>query len=433
MARRWVGSAMAIIAGVFLLYSIFGYLIPGHLVAPKFSYNRITGQLFNSTSGILGSTAGVAATSVIVFIIFGAFLDASGGSQFFGDFALLATKNVIGGPAKAAVIASALVGSIQGNAVSNVVTTGTFTIPLMKRTGYSDVYAGAVEAVASTGGMIMPPVMGAAAFLLADLTKTPYSELVIHALVPALLYYLGIMFMVHLNAKKNDMKPIKQEIALSRNKLFWYGINTILPIVALVFMLLKGFSAMRSASMAILILLAIWLLRPVDRMKIIEFVDALESGAKSMVPVSVACITAGIVVGTVSLTGLATKIAVLVGLGGTNVWLVLVICMVVCIIFGMGLPVSASYVIAAITLGSVMEKVGIEKFQAHLFLMYFATMSAITPPVALASYAAAGISGASPNKVGWQAFVLALPGFLVPFVFVFGKELLLIGNVVDII
>lgn len=432
-SRRWVGASMAIVASVFFLYAMFGYLIPGKLTAPHFSYNRIIAQLFNSTSGLFGSTSGVAATSVIIFILFGTFLDKSGGSDFFNDFSLVLTKRVKGGPAKAAVVASALVGTIQGNAISNVVTTGTFTIPLMIRSGYSPVYAGAVESAASTGGMIMPPVMGAAAFILAEMTGTPYSTILIYAILPACLYYLGIFLMVHLHAIKYDIKPLVQNTKLNKRELFWQGMTCLGPMILLVYLLLNGSSPMRSATLAIGFLVLIWIIRPVKRLKIKELINALEEGSKSMISVSSACVTAGIVIGCLSLTGLATKIAVLVGIAGTSQWIVLILSMIVCIIFGMGLPVTASYVISVITLGSIFKKVGIPLVQGHLFLMYFSTISAITPPVALASYAAAGIANTSPNKVGWQAFKLALPGFLIPYVFVFGKELLLIGDSIDII
>jgi len=433
LARRWVGTSMAVIAGVFLLYSFFGYLIPGRLAAPHFSYNRIIAQLFNSSSGLFGSTTGVAATSVFVFILFGAFLDKSGGSDFFSYFSLLVTKKVKGGPAKAAVLASALVGTIQGNAISNVVTTGTFTIPLMIRSGYSAVYAGAVEAVASTGGMIMPPVMGAAAFILAEMTGTPYNTVLIYAILPASLYYLAVFLMVHLHSIKYDIKPVVQELTINKREILWKGITCLAPMAFLVYLLLNGSSPMRCATLATGLLVLIWIIRPIKRLKLKELMSALEEGSKGMIPVTSACVAAGIVVGCVSLTGIATKMATLIGIAGTSQWPVLILSMVICIIFGMGLPVSASYVIAAITLGGVFKKVGIPTVQGHLFLMYFSTIAAITPPVALASYAAAGIANTSPNKVGWQAFKLAIPGFMIPYVFVFGKELLLIGETIDII
>lgn len=427
-ARRFVGKSMTIIGVIFIIYTMYGSIIPGRLASPSFSYGRIIAQLFNTTSGIMGPTTGVAATSVIAFILFGAFLQVSGGSDFFSDFALYATRGVTGGPAKASIISSALVGSIQGNAISNVVTTGTFTIPLMIKSGYSKIYAASVESAASTGGMIMPPVMGAAAFVLAEFTKTSYSTILKYAILPAILYYVGIFLMVHFNALKNNIKCCDEKLKLGKEEMVWQGTTCLLPMFLLVFLLLRGFSPMRSAVFAIGVLVLIWIVRPIKRLTIPDLLSALEKGGKGMLSVSSACIAAGIIVGTVSLTGLATKIAILVSIAGANVWIVLILSMIVSIIFGMGLPVTASYVIAAITLGGIFNRVGINLIQGHMFLLYFATMSAITPPVALASYTAAGIANVDPNRVGYRAFILALPGFIIPYIFVFNQELFLIGE-----
>ena len=433
IARRWIGTPMAVVGAVVFLYALFGYLLPGKLAAPMFSYGRLTAQFFNSTNGLMGSTTGVAATSVIMFIIFGAMLNLSGGSKFFNDIAILATRRLRGGPAKAAVICCALIGMIQGNAVSNVVTTGTFTIPLMEHAGYSKDYSAGVVATAATGGMIMPPVMGAAAFLVAEYVGVSYSYVVKCAIIPACLYYFGVFMMVHLHAVKLDLKIDKLALSLDRKHLIWMGITCVIPLITLIYMILAGYSAQRSATFSIFVLLAIWLIRPVERLNIKSFFKSMEDGSKGMITVSAACITACIVVAGVSVTGFATKIATLVSLMGANVWLVLILAMIVCIIFGMGLPVSASYVIAAVTLGGIMSKVGIDQLNAHMYLMYFATFSAITPPVALASYAAAGIAKSSPNTVGLQAVKIALPAFIIPYVFAFGPELLMQGELINII
>ncbi|CAK7054964.1 MAG: hypothetical protein DELT_01176 [Desulfovibrio sp.] len=431
-ARRWLGNPMAIVCTAFFAYAMFGHYLPGILASPNYSYERLVSQLFNSTGGIMGTTTHVAATNVVMFIIFGAFLQASGAGDFFNDAAIIVTKNVTGGPAKAAILASLLVGTIQGSAISNVATTGPFTIPLMKRAGYKPHFAAAVEATASTGGMIMPPVMGAAAFLLAEMTRTPYGEVMLYALVPAILYYVGVFVSVHLRALKDNLKPTTIEFTLDKKVFTWMGINAVVPIAVLLGNIIAGFSPMRSATLAIGSLILIWIIRPNNRMTLKNFLDALESGAKSMIPVSVACAAAGIVVGFVSLTGLGTKIAILVTYFQSYTILVLIMSMVTCIILGMGLPVAASYVIAAVTLGGVFIKTGIPLVPGHLFLMYFATLSAITPPVALASYAAAGIADAHPDKTGWAALRLALPGFIVPFAFVFGPALMLIGTPAEI-
>lgn len=432
-ARRYVGTPMAVIVSIFFIYALFGHYLPGRLASPDFTYGKIIAQVFNSNYGMFGSVTGVAATNVVMFIFLGAFLQESGGSDFFSDFSIRATRNITGGPAKAAVIASCLVGTIQGNAISNVATTGSFTIPLMKRAGYSATFAGAVEAAASTGGMIMPPVMGAAAFLLAEITATPYKSIIYYSIVPALLYYLGVYMAVHLRALKRDLKPVQGETSLKGMELFWLGLTCILPFIVLIGALIKGYSAMLSATAAIGILVLIWIIRPIKRMTLTNLKNSLEKGSRGMMSVSSACIAASVVVGFISITGLGIKVSVLVSLSQSSVWMVLILSMIVCIILGMGLPVSASYVLAAVTVGTVLTKIGLPMVPAHLFLMYFATMSAITPPVALASYTAAGISGASPNDTGWQALILALPAFLVPFIFIFSQELLLIGETMDII
>ena len=430
---RYVGRAMAFVIIAFCLYAVFGFLMSGQLKAPQLSFSYMISYLFNSNFSLMGSTTGVAATSVVMFVFFGALLDKSGAMKVFSDISIMATRKITGGPAKAAVIACALVGMIQGNSITNVATTGTFAIPLMKRAGYSKEFAGAVEATAATGGMIMPPVMGAAAFLMAEYTSVPYAKIIIYAIVPALLYYLGVFLAVHLRALKWDLKPVDLKLSLNKQEMFWQGLTCLAGFATLVIMLVMGFSATRSALFATLALVAIWIIRPVERLTLKGLIHAMEAGGRGMLSVSSACIGAGIVVGCIGMTGLGIKISVVVGIVNANVWMVLILSMIVCIILGMGLPVTASYVLAATTLSSVLIGYGLEMIPVHMFLLYFATMSAITPPVALASYAAAGIAEASPNKVGWQGLVLVLPSFLVPFVFIFNHELLLMGEVVNIV
>lgn len=430
---RYVGHTMAWVIIAFCLYASFGYLIPGRFKAPALSVPRMLSYIFNSNFALFGSTVGVAATSVVMFVFFGAFLEKSGAMRVFSDLSIRLTKKITGGPAKAAVIACALVGMIQGNSITNVATTGTFAIPLMKKAGYDKEFSAAVEAAAATGGMIMPPVMGAAAFLMAEYTSTAYSKIVVYAIIPALLYYLGVFLAVHFRALKWDLKPTELKLELDQRELFWQGLTCLGGFVPLVVMLVMGYSATRCALISILILCVIWLIRPVDRLDLKKFIGAMEAGGRGMLSVSTACIGAGIVVGCIGMSGLGIKLSVIAGLAKANVYAVLFLVMVVCIILGMGLPVSASYVLAATTMASVMEAYGFEIIPIHMFLMYFATMSAITPPVALASYAAAGIAEASPNRVGWKAVLLVLPAFLVPYIFVFSPELLMIGGITDII
>ncbi len=368
-----------------------------------------------------------------MFVFFGAFLEKSGAMRVFSDVSIRLTRKITGGPAKAAIMACALVGMIQGNSITNVATTGTFAIPLMKKSGYDKEFAAAVEAAAATGGMVMPPVMGAAAFLMAEYTSTAYSKIIIYAIIPALLYYLGVFLAVHFRALKLNLKPSELELSLSKREMLWQGLTCLAGFLTLVVLLVLGFSATRCALISIVALCAVWIIRPIDRMTFRDFIHAMEVGGRGMISTSTACIGAGIVVGCIGMSGLGIKLSVVVGLAKANVWLVLLLVMVVCIILGMGLPVSASYVLASTTMASVMMKYGLELIPVHMFLLFFATMSAITPPVALASYASAGIAEANPNRVGWKAVLLVLPAFMVPFIFVMSPELLMMGEPMDIL
>lgn len=432
-AYRYIGKAMAMVIVAFLLYASFGYLIPGRFSAPQLAFSRMCSYIFNSNFALFGSTTGVAATSVVMFVFFGAFLSESGAMKVFSDLSIKLTRKITGGPAKASIIACALVGMIQGNSITNVATTGTFAIPLMKRSGYDKEFAAAVEAAAATGGMIMPPVMGAAAFLMAEFTSTAYSKIVVYAIIPALLYYLGIFFAVHFRAKRQNLTTNEVTTELDKKEMFWQGMTCLGGFVTLVVMLVMGYSATRCALISMCVITVIWLVRPIDRLTLKKFLKTMESGGRGMLTTSVACIGAGIVIGCIGMSGLGIKLSVIASLAKANVYVVLFLVMVVCIILGMGLPVSASYILAATTMASVMMSYNLELVPVHMFLMYFATMSAITPPVALASYASAGIADANPNRVGWKAVLLVLPAFAIPYIFVISPELLMIGNTVDII
>lgn len=432
-AYRYIGKAMAVVIVAFLLYAIFGYLIPGRFSAPQLAFPRMCSYLFNSNFALFGSTTGVAATSVVMFVFFGAFLSESGAMKVFSDLSIKLTRKITGGPAKASIIACALVGMIQGNSITNVATTGTFAIPLMKKSGYDKEFAAAVEAAAATGGMIMPPVMGAAAFLMAEFTSTAYSKIVVYAIVPALLYYLGIFLAVHFRALRLNLTTNEVATELGKREMFWQGMTCLGGFATLVIMLIMGYSATRCALISMCVIAVIWLIRPIDRLTLKKLLKTMEAGGRGMLTTSVACIGAGIVIGCIGMSGLGIKLSVIASLAKANVYMVLFLVMVVCIILGMGLPVSASYILAATTMASVMMEYGLELVPVHMFLMYFATMSAITPPVALASYASAGIAGANPNRVGWKAVVLVLPAFAVPYIFVISPELLMMGTTMNII
>ncbi|NLC14853.1 MAG: TRAP transporter fused permease subunit [Firmicutes bacterium] len=431
--KEHVSSVIACLAGIFFLYGMYGWMLPGRFASPRFTYGKIIDQMFNSTGGMFGVSTSVSAIDVIMFVIFGAFLERSGAADFFNDLAIKLAGKTRGGPAKAAVVASALVGTLEGSSVANVATTGSVTIPLMKEMGFDPVYAGAVEAAASTGGMIMPPVMGAAAFILAEMTKTPYSKIMVHAVIPACLYFLGIFITIDLQASRKRIRPLAETTDKGEHLDLWMAATCILPLVVIIVALLIGYSPMRSAFFAIAILTVLWALRPSNRLTFRDLMAALERGATTMIPVALACASAGIIVGFIGLTGIGVKLSAMVSIWGTHQIVALILAMLVSIVLGMGVPVASAYILSVSTVGGMLIRTGVPMFQAHLFLLYFATISAITPPVALGAYAAAGIAGADPNRTGWQACKLALSGFIVPYMFVHGPALLCMGTPAQII
>lgn len=428
-ARRTVGKELPILSLIFLAYGFFGHNIPGILGHTGFTYKRIFYHLYLSSEGIFGIALGVSASFIFLFILFGSFLGETGMAQFINDFSLALAGRSPGGPGKVSVIASGLMGSISGSAVANVVTTGAFTIPLMKSVGYKPHFAGAVEAVASTGGQIMPPVMGAAAFVLAEFLGMPYSKVMISAVLPAFLYYLACYFMVHLEALKTGLKGLPKEQLPKVMPLLKAKGHLIIPLFVIIYLLVSGRTALFSAFYGILWTVAISWLRKETRLTLKGFIKAMELGAKGAVGVGIACGVVGIIIGITSLTGLGLVIGDnIVSLAGGNLFLTFFLTMVVCIILGMGLPTTACYIVAATIAAPALIKLGVPALSAHMFVFYFACLSAVTPPVALASYAGAGIAGASPSKVGWTAFRLALAGFIIPFIFVYNPILLLIGG-----
>ena len=370
---------------------------------------------------------------VALYIIFGELLDVFGAGQFFIDIAYALTGRMKGGPAEASVVSSALMGSINGSAVANVVTTGTFTIPLMKKVGYRPEFAGAVEAVASTGGQLLPPVMGAAAFVMADLTGIPYSTIIIAAIVPGILYYLSLGVSVYLEADKQGLQAESADKLPQVKKVLKEGWYYALPIIVLIVALLGfGLSANFAALFSIAVLLVIgfakeWLTN--KRLPFKEVFNALVKASKTTVSVTVACACAGIVIGIVSMTGIGIKFTSIVfKLSGGHLVLMLLLVMLACIIMGMGLPSTAAYIIAATVGVPSLTAAGIPELAANLFVFYFAIMSFITPPVAVAAYAAAGLADSSTSKTGWLAFMLGLPGFIIPFVYVYNPALLIVDT-----
>ncbi len=426
-SRRISGPALSILSIVFLAYGLFGRYFPGVFMHRGYDWDRIVQFLTTDTNGIYGSSIKVAATYIVLFIIFGEVMNKSGMGQFFNDIANALAGHTKGGPAKVAVIASGFLGSINGSAVANVVTTGAFTIPLMKKTGYSKEFAGAVEATASVGGQLLPPIMGAAAFVMAETLGVQYPVIIKAAVVPALIYYLGIILQVQMRAEKDKLLGIpKEELPNAKQVLKERG-HLIIPIIFLLYMLIfSGLTVLVSAFWTILVTIAVAQLRPISRMSIADIGDAFAASAKSTVSVAIACACVGIVVGISAQTGFALNVAsTIISIGQSSIFLTLLFTMVTCMILGMGLPSIPAYLITATIAAPALIELGVPAIAAHMFCFYFAMFANLTPPVALASFAAAGLSGGDPMKTGVASVKLALAGFIVPFMFVFNQQLLL--------
>lgn len=426
--RRVIGMPMVIVAVFFLIYAKIGPYIPGFMGHRGFSITRIMSHMYISTEGIFGLPLGVSATFVFMFVLFGAFLQKSGLGKFFIDLALILAGHRVGGPAKVSVFGSCLFGTISGSSVANTVTTGVFTIPLMKKIGYPAAFAGGVEAAASTGGQIMPPIMGAAAFIMAQFLGIAYVEIALAAALPALLYYAGVWIMVHMEGKKLGLKGIPKEDLPDLKKTISEGAHLFLPIIIIIYLLLKGYTPMTSALISIVSTIAVAMLRKNTRFSRKALFEALESGARSMLGVAIACSCAGIIIGVVTLSGLGLKIAnAIIYLAHGMLLPTLVLTMCASIILGMGLPTTAKYIILATMAAPAIQSFGVPQIAAHLFILYFGIMADITPPVALAAFAASGIAGSQPMQTGLNAVKIALAGFIVPYAFVYNPELLFIG------
>lgn len=426
--RRVVGLPLAIIAVLFAAYMYLGNHMTGLLKGLSLPYHEIIEQLFLTDEGIFAMPLGVSATFVIVFLIFGGFLEKSGAGAYFMDVAraLMGTKP--GGPAQIAVLSSCLFGSISGSAVANVYGTGTFTIPLMKRIGYPAHFAGAVEAAASAGGQLMPPVMGAGAFLMASFLGVQYREVMISAILPALLYYGALMLMVRLTAHRNHLRGLDAE-DLPKIREVLKESYLLLPIVGVVWLLLDGASPMRAAMLGIGLAWLVSLPDPKRRMGPCKILDAIYEGTRGIPLVCVACATAGIILGSVALTGIGGKlVGFVLSFAGDIPFLALFLIMLVSLVLGMGLPTTGAYILAAALGAPVLIKLGFAPMAAHMFVFYYAIISNITPPVALAAYAASSIAQSDPNRTGFAAMKLGCLAFLVPFAFCYDPGLLLLGD-----
>lgn len=431
LARRMTGLALVVIVSVFIAYSFLGPWLPGFLNHRGYTATRFFTYIFTD-QGVLGDPIAVSSTYIILFIVFAAFLQASKVGDYFVNFAFACAGQARGGPAKVAVFASGLMGMINGTSAGNVVSTGSLTIPLMKRVGYSPKSSAAIEATASSGGQILPPIMGAGAFIMAEVTGIPYTEIVIAAIIPALLYFVSVYFMVDLQALKLNMKGLPRS-ELPRFSVLVRQIYLFAPIIILIYTLFAGYSVIRAGAMGMIAAAVVSWLTP-HRMGPRQIFRALELGAKMSIQLVAVCAAAGVIVGVIALTGVGARFsALLLSIADQNQYLAMFFAMCISIILGMGMPTTAAYAVAAAVVAPGLISLGVPVLVAHFFVFYYAVMSAITPPVALAAYAGAALSGSDPMKTSVEAFKLGLAAFIVPFMFFGSHELLMQGETVDII
>lgn len=427
-ARRIVGLPIVIVVLCFLAYGFLGPYMPGPLAHRGLTINQMVGHIFFTTEGVFGIPLGVSSTFIFLFILFGAYLEKTGLGKFFIDIANAIAGWASGGPAKVAVISSALQGTISGSSVANVVGSGSFTIPMMKKLGYHKNFAGAVEASASTGGQLMPPIMGAAAFLMAEFVGVPYMEVVKAAVVPAILYFLGVFLGVHFEAKKNNLKGTPRSQLPPWGEIMKEEGHLAIPLIAIIGLLASGYTPMKAALAGIFISIITAMLRKNTRMSIPDIVDGLIKGARGALGVIIACASAGMIIGIVTKTGVGLKLAsALVTVAAGNFMLLLICTMLTSLILGMGVPTTANYVITSTIAAPALIQLGVPILAAHMFVFYFGIIADITPPVALAAYAGSAISGGDPLKTGVNASKLGIAAFIIPYVFVLSPSILGIG------
>lgn len=430
-ARRIMGWGLPVLAAIFLIYPfVSGFeWMPDRLMTRPFDLGDIFGQMYLKTEGIFSSAIGASVSFIFLFILFGAFLAKSGMGQLFNDLALALAGHKQGGPAKVAVISSGFMGSINGTAVANVVGTGAFTIPLMKKIGYDKNFAGAVEASASVGGQILPPIMGASAFIMAETTGVSYGSIALAAVLPAFLYYLGVIAQVHFRAGRNNLKGIpKADLPKAKEVLKERG-HLLLPIIGLVVLLFNNVPVSFAAFYTIVFTIVVSSLRKSTRMSIADIFEALADGARQSLAVMSACALVGIIIGVVSLTSFGSVMtSSIMSLGAGSLFLTLLFTMLASMLLGMGLPSIPAYIITATMAAPALAHFDIPILVAHMFVFYFGLFANITPPVALASFAGAGIAGGDPMKTGFQSLKLALAGFIVPFMFVYNPAMLMLDT-----
>ncbi len=427
--RRMVGWAMVFIASVFIAHTAFSNYFWGIFYGPPSSWFNIVDYIFMRENGIFGIPLMVMSTYIFLFILFGAFLMESGAGRFFINVALAITGFRVGGPAKAAVLSSALMATVSGSAVANVVTTGSFTIPLMKRIGYRPAFAGAVEACASSGGQIMPPVMGAAAFIIAEFLNIPYLKVALASFFPAAIYFFSIMVQVHFEAKKTNLATLEREMLPNLWTELKQGGHLFISILVIIGILVAGYTPMLAGFYAILSIFFLSFINIETRLNPAKILNAMEEGINKSIPVSIACAAAGIIIGCVFVSGVGLKFTnLIVTIAAGRLWIALVLTMIACLILGMGLTTTAVYITVAALVVPALNDMGVVPIAAHLFAFYFGLVSAITPPVALASFAAAGIANSNPMRTGFFSFRIGLAKYILPLVFVYDPGMLFVGN-----
>lgn len=427
-SRRAVGIFIPILCGGAIVYALFGTYFPWIFGHAGFSLERLLYRLYMTTEGVLGLTLSTASTFIVMFVLFGAFLSVSGATQLFNDLALAIAGRKRGGPAQVAVISSALTGSLSGSAVANVATTGAFTIPLMKSIGLKPKFAGAVEAAASTGGMIMPPIMGAAAFIMAGFLGISYTTVILAAIIPSFLYYIALIFAIDIEAKKQGLKGISKENIPDVVQILKERGVLLIPIIVVITTLLMGKTALFAGFAGIgAVIIASWLAKDKSsRITISKTIEAFIEGGRGTIQVGIACAAIGIIICVVTMTGIGSTLAYnIVELTGGQLWLILIVVMLTCIVLSMGLPSTALYIVVAVTAAPALVEAGVNPIAAHFFVFWFGALSNITPPVALASYTAAGLAGANAMQTSWEALRISLPGFIIPFMIAYNPIILL--------
>ncbi len=428
VTRRAVGWAMVTITAFFVCHALYANYFGGFFYGPPVRFEKFVDTLFMSSDGIFGIPLHVCATYIVLFIVFGALLIRTGAGRFFIDLAVSLTGHRIGGPAKASAVASGFMGTVSGSAVANVVTTGAFTIPLMRKIGYRPKFAAAVEACASSGGQITPPIMGAAAFIMAEFLETSYVNIIVAAIIPAFLYFATVYFMVHLEAEKNGIGRIDKKLLPQTGEVLRRGWHLLIALLVLVTFLLLGYTPMKSAFWGIISLFVLSFIRPETRMSPVDTLAAFEAGVRATVPVTVACACAGLIIGSVFVSGLGLKFTQeVIEISNGNLLILLSLTGISAIVLGMGLTTTAVYITVAALIVPALVKAGIEPIAAHMFAFYFGVVSSITPPVALAAFAAAAIAKTGPMATAVESTRVGVAKYLMPLAFAYNPSLLLVG------